>query len=79
MKPLQEVRKLHNRKLAISNLRLVPAIQVETAYDVLLMQSMKRRIGGAVDSSVRFADVAKARPVQQVRSSALGSIVRPTP
>ena len=43
------------------------ALQVETAYDVLLMQSMKRRIGGTVDSSVRFADVAKARPAQQVQ------------
>ena len=53
------------------------ALQVETAYDVLLMQSMKRRIGGAVDSSVRFADVTKARPAQQVQplSFALAQVI----
>ena len=40
--------------------------QIETAYDVLLMASMKRRLGGDVANSVRFADVAKAKPKAQV-------------
>lgn len=38
-------------------------IQVEVAYDLLLMQSLsKRRAGNVIDSSVRFADVRRARP-----------------
>lgn len=37
------------------------AVQVETAYDVLLMQSlMQRRSGKVIDSSIRYADVKKA-------------------
>lgn len=38
------------------------AIQVETAYDVLLMQSlMQRRAGKVLDNSIRFADVKKVK------------------
>eukprot|EP00850_Spirogloea_muscicola_P004191 SM000018S03556 [mRNA] locus=s18:80:1049:+ [translate_table: standard] len=38
-------------------------MQVEAAYDILLMQSLsKRRSGKVTDSSVRFADVRKPRP-----------------
>ncbi|KAK9836137.1 hypothetical protein WJX81_004315 [Elliptochloris bilobata] len=36
-------------------------VQVEAAYDILLMQSMKRRMSGDVGSAVRFADVKRAR------------------
>lgn len=41
--------------------------QVETAYDILLMQSMKKRLSGeGVAQSVRFADVARQKTVKQV-------------
>eukprot|EP00850_Spirogloea_muscicola_P008002 SM000041S15561 [mRNA] locus=s41:696037:696986:- [translate_table: standard] len=40
-----------------------PRVQLETAYDVLLMQSLaRRRAGKVVDSAVRFADVRHRRP-----------------
>jgi Protein CHAPERONE-LIKE PROTEIN OF POR1-like len=43
-------------------------VQVEVAYDVLLMDNMKRRLSGeaAVAKSVRFADVPKPRKKVQV-------------
>ena len=38
-------------------------VQVEAAYDILLMQSLsKRRAGKVADKSVRFADVKKIQP-----------------
>ncbi len=41
--------------------------QVETAYDILLMQSMKKRLSGeGVAQNVRFADVARRKTVKQV-------------
>ena len=40
-------------------------MQVEAAYDVVLMQSMRRRIQGEVDSRIKYADVKKARPAPQ--------------
>ncbi len=41
--------------------------QIETAYDILLMQSMKKRLKGeGVAQSVRFADVARRKPTKQV-------------
>ncbi|KAK9804628.1 hypothetical protein WJX73_001028 [Symbiochloris irregularis] len=42
--------------------------KVETAYDALLMASMKRRLGGEVSTGVRFADVAKSRPRPQAQA-----------
>ena len=40
----------------------VLSVQVEAAYDILLMQSLsKRRAGKVADNSVRFADVKKVR------------------
>eukprot|EP00250_Pteridium_aquilinum_P002568 c12792_g1_i1 orf=229-1185(-) len=40
------------------------AIQVEAAYDVLLMESlMQRRAGKVVDNSIRYADVKKVKTV----------------
>lgn len=49
---------------------LTALLQIETAYDILLMQSMKRRISGElpVSTSVRFADVpnTKKRGSRQV-------------
>jgi hypothetical protein len=43
-------------------------MQVETAYDILFMQSMKSRLSGKVNvsQSVRFADVARRKPAKQV-------------
>ncbi|KAK9824278.1 hypothetical protein WJX72_009117 [[Myrmecia] bisecta] len=35
--------------------------QVDLAYDVLFMQDLKKRIGGQVSGSVRFADVPKPK------------------
>jgi Protein CHAPERONE-LIKE PROTEIN OF POR1-like len=50
-------------------------LQVETAYDVLLMDNMKRRLSGeaAVAKSVRFADVPKPRKKAQVGVERQGS------
>ena len=40
--------------------------QVEAAYDMLFMQSMKRRLSGeGVSSNIRFADVARRKPAKQ--------------
>lgn len=43
-------------------------MQIETAYDILFMQSMKKRLSGEanVSQSVRFADVARRKPAKQV-------------
>ena len=42
------------------------AVQLEVAYDTLLMQAMQKRIKGEVaGQSVRFADVPKRRPASQ--------------
>lgn len=43
-------------------------MQVETAYDVLLMDNMKRRLSGEADvaKSVRFADVPRPKKKAQV-------------
>lgn len=49
---------------AVTGMRL--CAQVEAAYDILLMQSMKRRMSGDVGSAVRFADVKRARPASKV-------------
>lgn len=44
-------------------------MQLEVAYDTLLMQAMQKRIKGEVaGQSVRFADVPKRRAAGQVRS-----------
>lgn len=37
-------------------------MQVEAAYDVLLMDSLNRRQAGKIDPSIRFADVQKPAP-----------------
>ena len=41
-------------------------LQIEMAYDILLMQSMKKRLSGQSGASVRYADVRK--PKLQVRA-----------
>lgn len=43
--------------------------QIETAYDVLLMDNMKKRLSGTADvaKSVRFADVPRPKKKVQVR------------
>ena len=45
------------------------ASQIEVAYDILLMESMKRRLSGESDvaRSVRFADVPQPKK-KQVRA-----------
>lgn len=43
-------------------------MQIETAYDILFMQSMKKRLAGeGVAAKIRYADVAKRKPAKQVR------------
>ena len=43
-------------------------LQIEAAYDILFMHSMRRRLSGqGVRESVRFADVARRKPAKQVR------------
>ena len=45
-------------------------LQVETAYDLLLMQSMQKRLQGQLSSqSVRFADVVPEPTTYQVCSA----------
>ena len=45
----------------------VTSLQIETAYDILFMQSMKKRLAGeGVAAKIRYADVAKRKPVKQV-------------
>lgn len=48
------------------------AAQIETAYDVLLMDNMKRRLSGEADvaKSVRFADVPRPKKKVQVGAGA---------
>ena len=42
-------------------------LQIETAYDILFMQSMKKRLAGeGVAAKIRYADVAKRKPAKQV-------------
>lgn len=42
-------------------------MQIETAYDILFMQSMKKRLAGeGVAAKIRYADVAKRKIVKQV-------------
>ena len=42
-------------------------MQIETAYDILFMQSMKKRLAGeGVAAKIRYADVAKRKPAKQV-------------
>ena len=44
-------------------------MQIETAYDILFMQSMKKRLAGeGVAAKIRYADVAKRKPAKQVAS-----------
>lgn len=54
---------------------VVLLVQVEAAYDVLFMQSMKKRISGeaAVPTSVRFADVPTKKRSPSVSSGVSGS------
>jgi hypothetical protein len=49
--------------------------QIETAYDVLFMQSMKKRITGDIEvpTSVRFADVPTRKRSSSVSRAAIGS------
>jgi hypothetical protein len=48
-------------------------LQIETAYDVLFMQSMKKRITGDIEvpTSVRFADVPTRKRSSSVSGEAL--------
>lgn len=48
-------------------------VQIDTAYDVLLMENMKQRMSGKADvaKSVRFADVPRKRPQQQKQTQSL--------
>ncbi|CAL5224812.1 g7558 [Coccomyxa viridis] len=41
-------------------------VRIETAYDILFMQSMKKRLAGeGVAAKIRYADVAKRKPAKQ--------------
>ncbi|KAH7330959.1 hypothetical protein KP509_20G010000 [Ceratopteris richardii] len=58
----EEILRAKNAVLSKHNEDQEMAIQVEAAYDVLLMKSLvQRRAGKVVDSSVRYADVKKAK------------------
>eukprot|EP00191_Tetraselmis_sp_GSL018_P017703 CAMPEP_0177578332 /NCGR_PEP_ID=MMETSP0419_2-20121207/287_1 /TAXON_ID=582737 /ORGANISM="Tetraselmis sp., Strain GSL018" /LENGTH=242 /DNA_ID=CAMNT_0019066759 /DNA_START=218 /DNA_END=946 /DNA_ORIENTATION=- len=58
--------------VAAKNARLeqdgVERAKVEAAYDALLMRSMKKRLSGSVDTSVRFADVPKYKTPEQKKN-----------
>jgi len=50
-------------------------VQIEQAYDLMLMKSLsQRKSGEVVDSSVRFADVRKSKPVGQQVTALLDKI-----
>ncbi len=61
--------------------------QIETAYDIVLMERMKARLTGEtrVSQDVRFADVPKTKPAPPVRLDRLfprekrGAVPRPEP
>lgn len=55
-----------NRILATCGGDQEKVMEVETAYDIIFMQSMKRRLAGEIPVSptVRFADVKKKGPAQ---------------
>ena len=51
------------------------SLQIETAYDILFMQSMKKRLAGeGVAAKIRYADVAKRKPVKQVIHTLVSSV-----
>lgn len=54
-----EILKAKNRKLAAHDGDMDKIMQIEAAYDIIFMQSMKRRMTGEVEvsTSVRYADV----------------------
>lgn len=64
-----------NKQLAASQSNQEKMMEIETAYDVLFMQSMKKRITGDIEvpTSVRFADVPTRK-----RSSSRGSAAQPS-
>lgn len=49
------------RALGVAGSDMEKQMQVETAYDILLMQSMKKRLSGDVDNNIRFADVQRRK------------------
>jgi len=60
-----------NKMLAVNKGNKEKCSEVETAYDVLFMQSMKKRISGEleVSTSVRYADVPTKKRSSSQRSS----------
>jgi len=54
-------------------------VQIEAAYDVLFMQSMKKRISGEleVSSSVRYADVPTRKRSSSVSQEAAAYLTQP--
>ncbi|KAF6264866.1 hypothetical protein COO60DRAFT_1481166 [Scenedesmus sp. NREL 46B-D3] len=62
-------------------LKLEVHLQVEAAYDVLFMQSMKKRITGDIEvpTSVRFADVPTRKRSSSRSSSARPSLLQKLP
>ncbi|GLC38656.1 hypothetical protein PLESTB_000457000 [Pleodorina starrii] len=55
----EEILQAKNRKLAAADGDMDKVVEIESAYDILFMRSMKRRITGEleVSTSVRYADV----------------------
>ena len=64
---------LRNFHACIAELNDSTCLQIEAAYDALLMQNMRARLSGQMDvkNSVRFADVKPKKTVGQVRASVL--------
>lgn len=47
------------------------AVQIETAYDTFLMQSMRQRMSGdmQINPNIKYADVPTRQTIRQVRRS----------
>eukprot|EP00882_Tetradesmus_deserticola_P007765 GHRQ01008175.1.p1 GENE.GHRQ01008175.1~~GHRQ01008175.1.p1 ORF type:complete len:279 (+),score=64.01 GHRQ01008175.1:188-1024(+) len=70
-----------NKQLAASQSNQEKIMEVETAYDVLFMQSMKKRMTGDIEvpTSVRFADVPTRKRSSSRSSAAQPSLLQKLP
>jgi hypothetical protein len=71
----EQIMTAKNKLLAKAGSNTDRRTEVEQAYDILLMQAMKRRLTGeGVGANVRFADVAPKRSAGQVATKVLKTL-----
>lgn len=69
-----DVLEAKKRVLAASDGNQETMMKIESAYDLLLMENMKKRLSGNVDSNIRFADVPKRKPAAPKKKPLLQSL-----